>query len=78
MADASPGQVQFLIADNQLPAHYRRDYDQIDFTYDTPPSQPSAIPVRRTSSPSPVNESSPSPVNEQNLECRGMVGYEPC
>jgi hypothetical protein len=36
MADASPGQVQFLIADNQLPAHYRRDKAQIDFTYDTP------------------------------------------
>jgi hypothetical protein len=36
MADASPGQVQFLIADNQLPAHYRRDKAQIDFAYDTP------------------------------------------
>jgi hypothetical protein len=36
LADASPGQVQFLIADNQLPAHYRRDKAQIDFTYDTP------------------------------------------
>jgi hypothetical protein len=36
MADASPGRVQFIIADNQLPAHYRRDYAQIDFTYDTP------------------------------------------
>jgi hypothetical protein len=36
MADASPGQVQFLIADNQLPTHYRRDYAQIDFTYGTP------------------------------------------
>lgn len=36
MADASPGQVQFLIADNQLPSHYRRDKAQIDFTYDTP------------------------------------------
>jgi hypothetical protein len=36
MADASPGQVQFLIADNQLPVHYRRDKAQIDFTYDTP------------------------------------------
>ena len=35
-ADASPGQVQFIIADNQLPAHYRRDYAEIDFTYDTP------------------------------------------
>jgi hypothetical protein len=35
-ADASPGQVQFIIADNQLPAHYRRDYDEIDFTYDSP------------------------------------------
>jgi hypothetical protein len=36
LADASPGQVQFLIADNQLPGHYRRDKAQIDFTYDTP------------------------------------------
>jgi hypothetical protein len=35
-ADASPGQVQFIIADNELPAHYRRDYEEIDFTYDTP------------------------------------------
>lgn len=49
MADASPGQVQFLIADNQLPAHYRRDKAQIDFTYDTPPSRPSTTPARRTS-----------------------------
>jgi hypothetical protein len=30
------GQVQFIIADNQLPASYRRDYDEIDFTYDSP------------------------------------------
>jgi AAA domain len=35
-ADASPGQVQFIIADNQLPAAYRRDYDEIDFTYHSP------------------------------------------
>jgi hypothetical protein len=35
-ADASPGQVQFIIADNQLPARYRRDYDEIDFTYESP------------------------------------------
>ena len=35
-ADASPGQVQFIIADNQLPAGYRRHYAEIDFTYDTP------------------------------------------
>lgn len=35
-ADAGPGQLQFIIADNQLPAHYRRDYAEIDFTYDTP------------------------------------------
>lgn len=35
-ADASRGQVQFIIADNQLPARYRRDYDEIDFTYESP------------------------------------------
>lgn len=35
-ADASPGQAQFIIADNQLPAAYRRDYDEIDFTYQSP------------------------------------------
>ena len=35
-ADASRGQVQFIIADNELPADYRRDYDEIDFTYDSP------------------------------------------
>ena len=35
-ADASPGQVQFIIADNQLPPAYRRDYDEIDFTYQSP------------------------------------------
>jgi hypothetical protein len=40
LADASPGQVQFIIADNQLPPHYRRDYAQIDFTYDTPTISP--------------------------------------
>ncbi len=36
LADASPGRVQFIIADNQLPAHYRRQYAEIDFTYDAP------------------------------------------
>lgn len=35
-ADASPGQVQFIVADNQLPAAYRHDYDEIDFTYQSP------------------------------------------
>jgi len=35
-ADASRGQVQFIIADNELPADYRRDYDEIDFTYNSP------------------------------------------
>ena len=35
-ADASPGKVQFIIADNQLPPAYRRDYDEIDFTYQSP------------------------------------------
>lgn len=35
-ADASPGRLQFIIADNNLPATYRRDYAEIDFSYDHP------------------------------------------
>ncbi len=35
-ADANSGRVQFVIADNQLPADYRRQYKEIDFDYDTP------------------------------------------
>lgn len=36
MADAAEGRVQVIIADNELPAVYRRDYAQIDFDYDHP------------------------------------------
>lgn len=36
MADAAEGRVQVVIADNELPAAYRRDYAQIDFDYDHP------------------------------------------
>ncbi|MDQ1627199.1 MAG: hypothetical protein QOI54_943 [Actinomycetota bacterium] len=35
-ADANRGQLQIVIADNELPPAYRRDYDEIDFTYDQP------------------------------------------
>lgn len=35
-ADASRGQVQFIIADNQLPIDYKRGYAQKDFGYDHP------------------------------------------
>jgi hypothetical protein len=59
MADASPGQVQFLIADNQLPADYRRDKAQIDFTYD----MPTVSPVRH---PGPANVQ-PITVDEPDL-----------
>ena len=37
-----PWPVQFIIADNQLPIDYRRDYAQMDFTYHRPPSRPSS------------------------------------
>lgn len=36
MADAAEGRVQVIIADNELPAAYRRDYAQMDFDYDHP------------------------------------------
>lgn len=36
MADAAEGRVQVIVADNELPAAYRRDYAQIDFDYDHP------------------------------------------
>ncbi|KAA0930577.1 AAA family ATPase [Streptomyces apricus] len=36
LADANPGKVQFIIADNNLPAEYRSHYEEIDFDYDTP------------------------------------------
>ena len=35
-ADASQGQVQFIVADNQLPIDYRQGYAQKDFSYDHP------------------------------------------
>ncbi|SRR5216683_1704635 len=35
-ADVSRGQLQLIIADNEVPAEYRRDYDEIDFTYERP------------------------------------------
>ncbi|MET8092104.1 AAA family ATPase [Micromonospora sp. NPDC005220] len=35
-ADANRGKVQLIIADNELPREYRRDYDQIDFRYESP------------------------------------------
>ncbi len=36
MADAADGRVQVIIGDNELPADYRRDYEQINFDYDHP------------------------------------------
>jgi hypothetical protein len=36
LADAAPDRLQIIIGDNELPAAYRRDYDQLDFTYDDP------------------------------------------
>ena len=36
MADAAEGKVQLIIGDNELPASYHRDYDQLDFSYDHP------------------------------------------
>ncbi|MFD9940037.1 AAA family ATPase [Nonomuraea sp. NPDC059023] len=35
-ADANPGRVQMIVADNELPAEYRGDYRQIDFSYEQP------------------------------------------
>ena len=61
LADASPGQVQFIIADNQLPPHYRSDYAEIDFTYDAPtvatvphPGPAAVEPITRPGSASPA------------------------
>ena len=39
IADAAEGRVQLIIGDNELPASYHRDYDQIDFSYDRPTIQ---------------------------------------
>lgn len=36
LADASEGRLQVIIADNELPREYRRDYAEIDFTYESP------------------------------------------
>ncbi|MGW4339035.1 AAA family ATPase [Rhodococcus koreensis] len=36
LADANRERIQFIIADNELSAHYRGEYDQIDFNYSTP------------------------------------------
>ncbi|GAB3448558.1 hypothetical protein [Actinophytocola sediminis] len=36
LADAASDRLQIIIGDNELPAAYRRDYDQLDFTYDHP------------------------------------------
>ncbi|MEV0070801.1 AAA family ATPase [Amycolatopsis sp. NPDC050768] len=35
-ADANPGRVQFIIADNELPSSYRGHYAQVDFGYLNP------------------------------------------
>jgi hypothetical protein len=34
--EASRGKLQLIIADNEVPAEYRRDYSEIDFTYERP------------------------------------------
>ncbi|MEU6231332.1 hypothetical protein [Streptomyces sp. NPDC047042] len=36
LADANQRKVQFIIADNNLPAEYRSDYAEFDFEYDSP------------------------------------------
>ncbi|MEV6524537.1 AAA family ATPase [Longispora sp. NPDC051575] len=35
-ADANPGKVQMIIADNELPSTYRGEFDEIDFDYTSP------------------------------------------
>lgn len=35
-ADANPGQVQMIIADNELPADYRGEFAEVDFDYEHP------------------------------------------
>jgi hypothetical protein len=49
LADASRGRLQVIIADNELPRDYRRDYTQIDFTYESP-----TVPTIRHPGPSAV------------------------
>jgi len=34
--EASRGKLQLIIADNEVPVEYRRDYAEIDFTYERP------------------------------------------
>lgn len=34
--DAAPGRFQFIVADNELPAGIKRDFDEISFSYDAP------------------------------------------
>ncbi|MFE3117515.1 AAA family ATPase [Streptomyces niveus] len=36
LADANQGKVQFIVADNNLPAEYRSHFSEIDFDYDNP------------------------------------------
>ncbi|MCX5055114.1 AAA family ATPase [Streptomyces sp. NBC_00474] len=36
LAEANEGRVQLIIADHALPAAYRKDYDEIDFSYKKP------------------------------------------
>jgi hypothetical protein len=36
LADSRPGDLQLIIADNELPEGYRGSYDQINFSYDHP------------------------------------------
>ncbi|MFG3022527.1 AAA family ATPase [Streptomyces sp. NPDC048254] len=36
LADANQRKVQFIVADNNLPAEYRSHYSEIDFDYDSP------------------------------------------
>lgn len=36
LADSAGDRLQIIIGDNELPADYRRHYDQLDFTYDNP------------------------------------------
>jgi hypothetical protein len=35
-ADVGNGRLQIIVADNEVPPEYRRDYDEIDFSYDDP------------------------------------------
>jgi hypothetical protein len=52
IADASPGQVQFLIADNQLPATTAATRPRSNSPTTPPPSRPSTTPAQPMSTPS--------------------------